>query len=184
MRREWLEYEHLDREVGVDVVVAHEADHLAPRQFLDLEAHALLHNVLPAAAQVEHSSALTGVGKRLLADGEAVLQDDEDAILSERRLCLGRSAAGRSGERPDDGVGDGGRELAARMCGIGAHRLAAPLHAEAPQLENRYRNMVACSLWGPGPDSRPVRSASGSVGGSVACTSSRVAGGARAESVG
>ena len=48
---EWFQHEHLDGQIGVDVVVAHEPDHSASRQFLDLAADVLLHDPLPASAR-------------------------------------------------------------------------------------------------------------------------------------
>src|SRR4051812_44219693 len=42
--RQGLQDEYLDREVGVDVVVTHEADHLATRKPFDLAAHVFLHH--------------------------------------------------------------------------------------------------------------------------------------------
>src|SRR4051794_3787074 len=74
---QWFKYEHLDGEVGVDVVVAHKADYLAARQLFDLAAHVYLHDGLPAPAEIEHGLTLPGVGQRLFADREAVLEDDE-----------------------------------------------------------------------------------------------------------
>src|SRR3954447_13718462 len=128
---EWFEYEHLDREVGVNVVVAHEADDLASGQLFDFAAHIHSHDRLPAAPEVEHDLTLTGGGERPFADSEAVLYDDEDAVVTERRLRLRWSAARRSGQRLDHGVRDRGRELAIRLSSTGAHRLAALTGADA-----------------------------------------------------
>ena len=44
----------LDREVRIDVVVTHEADHRAPRQRFDLTGHLGPRDLLPAPAQVQH----------------------------------------------------------------------------------------------------------------------------------
>src|SRR4051794_18963962 len=49
-----LEDEHLDGKVGVQVIVAHEADDLASGQLLDLTADISLHDALPAPPQIEH----------------------------------------------------------------------------------------------------------------------------------
>ena len=49
------------------MVVAHEADHLASGQLLDLVAEVDLHHTLPASAEIEHGGALAGVGQRLLS---------------------------------------------------------------------------------------------------------------------
>jgi len=48
------------------VVVAHEADHLASGQLLDL-ADVVLHDALPASAEIQHGVGLASVGERLLA---------------------------------------------------------------------------------------------------------------------
>lgn len=49
-----LENETLDRDIGVDVVVAEEGDHLAPRDFLDGRDEVPAHGVLVGLAHVEH----------------------------------------------------------------------------------------------------------------------------------
>jgi hypothetical protein len=55
-----LEHEDLDREVRVEVVVAHEADHLASGELLALAAEVGLHDALPADAQVATSPSALG----------------------------------------------------------------------------------------------------------------------------
>ena len=47
--RQRFEHEDLDGEVGVEVVVAHEADHLASGQLLDLPGELDTHDPLPPA---------------------------------------------------------------------------------------------------------------------------------------
>src|SRR5688572_6294103 len=67
VHRTRLEDEDLNREVGIDVVVAHEADHLAAGELLDLAADVGLHHRLPASAQIEHCPALARVAERPLS---------------------------------------------------------------------------------------------------------------------
>src|SRR5947199_3754743 len=69
---ERLKHEHLDSQVGIDVVVAHESDHLAAGQLLDLAAHSHLHDSLPAPAQIQHDPFLPGVHESALAASEVV----------------------------------------------------------------------------------------------------------------
>src|SRR5947199_1314552 len=69
---ERLEYEHLDRQVGVDVIVAHETDHFATGQLFDLAADVRLHDALPESAKIEHGCALAGICQRPLPAREAV----------------------------------------------------------------------------------------------------------------
>ena len=95
---------------------------LRPVSSLDLVAEVGLHDALPASAQVEHGLALAGVGQRLLAAREAVLEHDEDAVVAERGSCLGRAAAGRARERPDHGVRDRRRELPVGQAVLVVHR--------------------------------------------------------------
>ena len=106
---------------------------LRPVSSLDLAADVGLHDALPAPAQIEHGHALAGVGERLLAAREGVLEHDEDAVVAERGLRLRRAAAGRARERPDDRVGDRRRELP-----VGPVRpsslIAAPPGARAGEL--------------------------------------------------
>jgi hypothetical protein len=49
-----LEHERLDREVGVDVVVAHERDHLARSDSLNRLNGVVAHQPLEGAALIEH----------------------------------------------------------------------------------------------------------------------------------
>jgi hypothetical protein len=74
--------EDLDSQVGVEVVVAHEADHLASGQLFYLPAELDAHDALPASAQVEHRLAFAGVGEVLLAAREAVLGSTTKIPLS------------------------------------------------------------------------------------------------------
>src|SRR3954467_14586753 len=113
------EHEDLDRQIGVDVVVAHEADHLASGELLDLAADVGFHDALPASAQIEDSQALAGVRQRLLAAREAVLEHDEDTVLAERGSRLRRTAAGRARERSDDGLRDRFGELSLLASAVG-----------------------------------------------------------------
>src|SRR4051794_11216966 len=124
-----FEYEDLDGEVWVDVVVAHKADHLAPGQLFDLLADVGLHDALPASAQIKHGLALAGVRERLLAACKAVLEHDEDAVFAERGLRFGRAAAGCAGERSHHRVRDHCGELAVGERAIGAHRRAPSARA-------------------------------------------------------
>src|SRR4051794_23060074 len=119
---QWFENEYLDCEIGIDVVVAHEADDLAAGQLLDLAADVDFHDALPAAPEVKHRAAFAGIRQRPLTDGQAVLKDDEDAVFADGRLCLCRAAAGRAGECLNDGVRDCGRKLAVGP--LLAHRVA------------------------------------------------------------
>src|SRR5579862_5118253 len=57
-RFDGLKDEDLDRDIRVDVVVAHEADHLAGGQLLHFAAARLTHDLLPPSAQIEHRLAL------------------------------------------------------------------------------------------------------------------------------
>src|SRR4051794_32387719 len=118
---ERLEHEDLHGEVRIDVVVAHEADDLASRQALDLLADLRLHDALPASAEIEHGARLARVGERLLAVREAVLEDDEHAVVAERGLRLRRAAAGGARERADDGVRDRGGQLTVAQPAFSAH---------------------------------------------------------------
>src|ERR1035441_8643601 len=108
--------------VGVDVVIAHEADPLASWQLLDLAADVLLHDHLPAMAQIEHRLAVAGGSERLFTACERVLQHHEHAIRAERGLCLGGATTGRPGQRPNDSVRDLGGELSVADQAFGGHR--------------------------------------------------------------
>jgi hypothetical protein len=88
-----FEHEHLDSEVGIDVVIAHEADHPTSGQVFDLAAHLRLHHAPPASAQIEDGVAPARVGERLLAAREGVLQHHEDGVLTERGSRLRGPAA-------------------------------------------------------------------------------------------
>src|SRR3954447_24906058 len=79
--------------------------------------------------EIEHDPVLASVRQCLLADGQAVLEHDEDAVVADRRLCLCRIAAGRAGERPHDRVRDPGRQLAIRSLLMAGHRDAGPARA-------------------------------------------------------
>src|ERR1700737_4100992 len=81
-RVERLEHEYLDGEIGVDVIVAHESDDLPSSQLLDLATDIGFHYSLPPPAQVQYGLALAGVGERPLAAREAVLEDNEHAVLA------------------------------------------------------------------------------------------------------
>src|SRR3954463_12842622 len=96
LRGERLEHEHFHGEVGIDVVVAHEADHLASRELFDRAAHVRFHHGLPAAPQVEHRLTVARMVERLLADRKGVLQDDEHAVVTDGRLRLRRAAPRRA----------------------------------------------------------------------------------------
>src|SRR5690348_10673670 len=106
-----LQHEHFDREVWVDVVIAHEADHLAASQLLNLAADVVLHDHLPTSAQIEHGLPLAGISERLLAACESVLQNHEHAISPERGLRLRGPTTGRPGQRPNHSVRDLDGEL-------------------------------------------------------------------------
>src|SRR3954452_12576747 len=110
-RGERFEHEDLDSEVGVEVVVAHEADHLASGELFDLPAELDAHDALPASAQIEHGLALAGVREALLAAREAVLEHDEDAVVAERGFRPRGPAAGGARKRPHDRIGDPRCEL-------------------------------------------------------------------------
>jgi len=92
------------------VVIAHEADRLASCQLLDLAADVLLHDHLPAMAQIERRLALAGVSERLFAACERVLQHHEHAIRAERGLGSG---PGRNGAQ----LGVSGRVAVAESVG-------------------------------------------------------------------
>ena len=49
--------------------------------------------ICPASTQIEHGRALAGLGQAPLAKRERVLEHDEDTVLAERGLGLGRTAA-------------------------------------------------------------------------------------------
>src|SRR4051794_28390221 len=112
MSRLSLEDEHLDREVGIDVAVAHEAHYPAFGELLDLLAHLGAHDVLPSLADVEDRCPLSRGGERPLALREVVLEHDEDAVLAEGGLGLRRALAGCLGEHVNDRGRDGRAELA------------------------------------------------------------------------
>jgi hypothetical protein len=64
---DWLQDEDPDCNVGIDVVVAHEAGYLSSGKPFDLAAAGLLHDLLPEPSQPEHSFALARVYKVALA---------------------------------------------------------------------------------------------------------------------
>jgi hypothetical protein len=55
---------------GIDVVITHETNHLAPSQLRDPTAAALTHDLLPEPAQTEHSITLTRLDQVALAASE------------------------------------------------------------------------------------------------------------------
>ena len=113
--------EDLDGEVGIDVVVAHEADDPASRQLLDLAADVGAHDALPAPAQIEHGRALAGFCERLLAARQAVVEHDEHAVLAERGLGLGGAPTGGARERLDHRVRDRCGDFAVLLATLAAH---------------------------------------------------------------
>src|SRR4029079_14272152 len=79
-----------------------------------------------------HYLSLARVVERPLAMRKRVLQDDEDTVLADRRLCLRGTTAGRLGESPHDGPGYLGRELAADVSLVTDHRATSFSSTNAP----------------------------------------------------
>ena len=111
-------------------------------QPLDFAADLGLHDALPASAQIEHGRGLAGLGEAPLANRERVLEHDEDTVLAERGLCLGRTAASGAGERPHDRVRDRRRELALGRSALGGHRRALDMTPVDDDLRRVRRTFV------------------------------------------
>src|SRR5215207_10581784 len=89
-----LEYEDLDADVGLDVVVAHEGDHFSAGERLDALGHGFAHRRLEAAPDVCDHVALAAVCEAALTLRERVLDPRNDHVVPDRRACLCRAASG------------------------------------------------------------------------------------------
>src|SRR5579864_5576144 len=121
VRSERLEDEHLDGDVRVDVVIAHETDHLASHQPLDLLAAAVAHHPLPAPAEIQHRLALTRPNQGPLPTRERVLQHHEHRVIAQRRPRLRRASTGGTGQLTNHRVGDRHRKFALARNSVLSH---------------------------------------------------------------
>jgi hypothetical protein len=103
---EGLEDEHLDGEVGVDVVVAHERDDSSPCELLHGGDRVGLHRVLKCASAVLHDLVLAVLHEGLLAFGEGGAQDSHDDVRPDRGARSCWPAAGVLVQQADDRVRD------------------------------------------------------------------------------
>ena len=137
VRSERLEDEHLDGDVGVDVVIAHEADDLAAGELLDLLAAAFAHHALPAPAQVEHGLTLAGCDEVALPTRERVLEHHEHRVIAQGRLRLRRPATRSTGQLANDRIGDRQRKPPLAHNTLLSH---APPRMRRPQRQPAARN--------------------------------------------
>jgi hypothetical protein len=89
-----LEHEHFDGHVRVDVVVAHEGDHLAVELVLDQADEVVAHHRLIVVAQLEDPRGLSGLDQPALPPREDVGQQDHHRVVVDDGPGLGRPAAG------------------------------------------------------------------------------------------
>src|SRR3954451_21520516 len=71
-RRDRFEHEHLNREIRVDVVLAHERDHLAPQMTLDNGDQILAHDLLEIVAKRDDAVRVAVLGEPALAFRERI----------------------------------------------------------------------------------------------------------------
>src|SRR5215211_4081122 len=116
-----LEDEDLHEQVGVLMRGAHERDHLAARQLLDLRRHVLAEGLLDGAPVRPHIFRVAALVEGPLRLGVAAAQDDDEQVRARPvRLALRRSLAGVPGQELDDPTGDAREELAALAPGCGS----------------------------------------------------------------
>jgi hypothetical protein len=141
----WRRFEHedLDGDIGVDVVVAHKPITLRPVSCSISRLTSACMTRCQPSAQIQHGLALAGVGGRLLAAREAVLEHNEDAVVIERGPGLRRATAGLARERPHDRAGDRRRELPIGKSAVNAHLASPPARVTAaairPSLSGPYQ---------------------------------------------
>src|ERR1700733_3164653 len=98
--------EDLDCQVGLDVRLAEEREHLAAGELFDHVAVALLHHPLEVAAHVEHSLGLSAFHHRPLDRGESVRENADDQVVEHVGLRLDRTASVVLAHERDDPVRD------------------------------------------------------------------------------
>ena len=88
------EHEGLSGQVRVDVLIAHERDHLAAGRLFDEGDEVLAHYLLKAPAHVYHDIGLALVDEPVLGLGQRVTEDDRDQIARDGGARLGGPAPG------------------------------------------------------------------------------------------
>lgn len=89
-----LEYKNLDCEVGVDVVLAHERDHLAIELPLDDSYKLVTHCGLVVVADFQDAIGVAVVDERALACRERIREQDGHHAFGDGGLRLRRSSTG------------------------------------------------------------------------------------------
>src|SRR3954451_8059143 len=117
LERSWLtvglQDEDFDPQVGIRVVVAHEAHHRPPGQILDHLARLGPHDLLEPPPREQNLLGVAGVDQRALAPRERVLQHDQDMVAPDGRARLGRPSAGVLAQQVHHPIRDADRELTA-----------------------------------------------------------------------
>ena len=108
-----LEDEDLDRHVGVEVVVGHEGEDLAPGEPGDGGLHLLGHGALGEPAHGEHRLALVVGDEGLLGPGQHFEHDRDQGVAAVEGVGLPRPAADRRRVDADQLAGDRGVQLSA-----------------------------------------------------------------------
>src|ERR1019366_286553 len=110
-----VDKEDLHRDVGLDVGLAEEREHLAAGQMLDRLRVAGGHHALEVLAHRDHPVWLAAVHDRLLQRGEAAsAHHHDDDVVEHVRLGLHRPAAVVLAQDAHDACGDRGYGLTAR----------------------------------------------------------------------
>src|SRR5215210_2115104 len=104
-----LEDEHLRGDVRLDVVLAHEGEHLATAQLLDGPDGVVPDDLLDRTSCLEDLVRTTIGRQRALRFGQAVLHDDGDRVVAHLGARPLRPAPGGPMHQRDHGVGDGQR---------------------------------------------------------------------------
>src|SRR5207245_6075694 len=116
--------ENLDREIGIDVVLTHECDHLA----IDFPFHdsyeVVPHRGLVVVAELQDPVRAAVRDERALARRERVREQDRDYVVADCGLRLRRSSTGGLVQYLNRGGGDLRRAA-----------LALPLHGDTFQAQ-------------------------------------------------
>src|SRR5438128_7692830 len=130
---EWaVDEEDLHRDVGLDVGLAEEREHLAAGELLDRLSVALGHHALEVLTHRDHALGLAAVHDRLLERGKAAAAHDHDDDVVERvGLGLHRAATVVLAQDADDAGRDRRQQMSACEWPIGLWRFHL-VHCSAP----------------------------------------------------
>src|SRR5215211_8269811 len=112
--RRAVQHEDLDGVVMVGVVVAHEREHLAARQYLDYRHEIVAHRALELAADRDDRVALALLDQPTLALGHGLARHAHHDVVTDGRACPGRASPGVLGEQSHDVPADRSGQRAGR----------------------------------------------------------------------